>query len=125
MNHKGQVLVLFMLLLPLIFMALALIIDTGLLYMEKRHVDFVVKDVVEYGMENINSVTEKELYDLIDRNLDLVNKKEIINNNGMLNITVSVEKKSIFSKIFGYEKYQIESTYKGMIEQNKIKIVRG
>ena len=125
MNHKGQVLVLFMLLLPLIFMALALIIDTGLLYMEKRHVDFVVKDVVEYGMENINSVTEKKLYDLIDRNLDLVNKKEIINNNGMLNITVSVEKKSIFSKIFGYEKYQIESTYKGMIEQNKIKIVRG
>ena len=125
MNHKGQVLVLFMLLLPLIFMALALIIDTGLLYMEKRHVDLVIKDVVEYGIKNIDSVTEQELYDLIDRNLDTVNKKEIINNSGILNITVTLEKESIFAKIFGREKYQIESTYKGMIEQKKIKIVRG
>ena len=125
MNHKGQVLVLFMLLLPLIFMALALIIDTGLLYMEKRHVDFVIKDVVEYGMKNIDSVTEKELDDLIERNLDTINKKEIVNNNGILNITVTLEKESMFAKIFGRDKYQIESTYKGMIEQNKIKIVRG
>lgn len=125
MNHKGQVLVLFMLLLPLIFMVLALIIDTGLLYMEKRHVDLVIKDVVEYGIKNIDSVTEQELYDLIDRNLDTVNKKEIINNSGILNITVTLEKESVFSKIFGRDNYQIESTYKGMIEQNKIKIVRG
>ena len=61
MNSKGQVLVLFMLLLPLVFMMLALIIDTGLLYIEKRHVDLVVKDTTEYGIKTINSVTEEEL----------------------------------------------------------------
>lgn len=125
MNRKGQVLALFVILLPLILMCVTLIIDTGLLYMEKRHVDMVVKDTTEYGMENIESVTEKELYDLLDRNIDDIKDKKIVINNGILKITVSLNKKSVFANIFGEERYEIKSTYKGMIEQNSIRIVRG
>lgn len=125
MNHKGQVLALFIILLPLILMCVALIIDTGLLYMEKRHVDLIVKDTTEYGMKNIDSVTEKELYELLDRNIDDIKDKKIVMNNGILRITVSLNKKSVFANIFGEERYEIKSTYKGMIEQDSIRIVRG
>jgi len=125
MNSKGQVLVLFMLLLPLVFMMLALIIDTGLLYIEKRHVDLVVKDTTEYGIKNINSVTEQELYDLLDRNLNDIKEKKIAMNDGILSISISLDKESAFSAIFGKDRYEIKSAYKGMIEQNSIRIVRG
>lgn len=125
MNYKGQVLALFIILLPLILMCVALIIDTGLLYMEKRHVDLVVKDITEYGMENIESVTEKELYDLLDRNLDDIKDKKIVISEGMLRITVSLDKKSVFANLFGEDRYEIKSTYKGMTEQESIRIVRG
>lgn len=125
MNRNGQVLVLFMLLLPLILMVLALIIDTGLLYMEKRHVDFVVKDTVEYGMKKMDSVTEQELYNLLDRNLDDIKDKKIIINDGILHISVSLDKESLFANIFGEDRYEIKSEYKGMIDQNSIRIVRG
>lgn len=125
MNRNGQVLALFACLLPLIIMALSLIIDTGLLYMEKRHVDLVVKDTVEYGMKNINSVTENELYELLNRNIENIKTSEVNINNGILKITVSLDKNSIFAGILGEDRYEIKSTYKGMIEQEKIRIVRG
>ena len=89
MNRNGQVLALFAILLPLILMAVALIIDTGLLYMEKRHVDLVVKDTTQYGMENIESVTEKELYNLLEKNIDDINDAKIVMNNGILKMSVS------------------------------------
>lgn len=125
MNHKGQVLALFAILLPLILMAIALVIDTGLLYMEKRHVDLVVKDTIEYGMENIESVTEKELYELLEKNIDEMDDVKIVMNNGILKISITMNKNSVFASIFGSDRYEIKSTYKGMIEQNSIRIVRG
>ena len=125
MNHKGQVLALFAILLPLMFMFVALVIDTGLLYMEKRHVDFVVKDTTEYGMENIESVTEQDLYNLLEKNLDNIKSEKIVMNDGILKISVSLEKKSVFASLLGEERYEIKSTYKGMIEQDSIRIVRG
>ncbi len=125
MNRKGQVLALFALLLPLILMCVALIIDTGFLYIEKRHVDAVVKDVVAYGTEKMDSITEEELYELLEKNIENIEEKKIVKKDGILRIDVSLQKKSIFSFIFGKKRYEIESVYKGMVEQDSIRIVRG
>lgn len=125
MNRRGQVLILFITLLPLILMCVALIIDTGLLYMEKRHVDLVVKDTTIYGMKNIESVTEKELYDLLEKNIDDIKEKRVVINDGILRISVSLDKNGLFSGIFNENRYEIKSEYKGMVEQGSIRIVRG
>lgn len=125
MNRRGQVLILFITLLPLILMCVALIIDTGLLYMEKRHVDLVVKDTTIYGMKNIESVTEKELYDLLEKNIDDIKEKRVVINDGILRISVSLDKNGLFSGIFNEDRYEIKSEYKGMVEQGSIRIVRG
>lgn len=125
MGHKGQVFALFAILLPIILMSVALIIDTGLLYMDKRRVDLVVRDTIEYGVKNIDIVTEQELYDLLYKNLDDISNTKIVNNDGILRISVTLNKKSLFANLFGKEKYEIESAYKGMVEQGTIRIVRG
>ena len=125
MNRRGQVLILFITLLPLILMCVALIIDTGFLYMEKRHVDLVVKDTTMYGMKNIESVTEKELYDLLEKNIDDLKEKKVVMNDGILRISVSLDKNGLFSGLFGEDKYEIRSEYKGMVEHDSIRIVRG
>lgn len=125
MNRRGQVLILFITLLPLILMCVALIIDTGFLYMEKRHIDLVVKDTTMYGMKNIESVTEKELYDLLEKNIDDIKEKRVVINDGILRISVSLDKNGLFSGIFNENRYEIKSEYKGMVEQGSIRIVRG
>lgn len=125
MNRRGQVLILFITLLPLIIMCVALIIDKGFLYMEKRHIDLVVKDTTLYGMKNIESVTEKELYDLLEKNIDNIKEKQVVMNNGILRISVSLDKNGLFSGLFGEDRYEIKSEYKGMIEHDSIRIVRG
>ena len=125
MNKKGQMLVLFIILLPLILMFVGLIIDTGYLYIEKRKVDLIVKDTVEYGIKNYNDTTEEDLYELLKKNIDNIDEYKIIKKSNTLKVSVLIQKESIFSFIFNKEKYEISASYKGMYENNKIKIVRG
>lgn len=125
MNNKGQMLVLFAVLLPLVLMFVGLIIDTGYLYIEKRKLDLIVKDTVEYGIKNYNNTTEEQLHTLLEKNIDNIKEKKIVKQDNMLTIKVLLQKNSIFSFVFGKEKYEISSSYKGMYENNKIKIVRG
>ena len=125
MNKKGQMLVLFIILLPLILMFVGFIIDTGYLYIEKRKVDLIVKDTVEYGIKNYHDTTEEELYELLKQNIDNINEHKIIKKDNTIKVSVLVQKDSVFSFIFNKEKYEISASYKGMYENNKIKIVRG
>ncbi len=52
MNNKGQVLVAFVLLTPIMIMFTALIIDTGILYIDKRKLDYTVRDAVTYAFSD-------------------------------------------------------------------------
>ena len=60
MNNKGQTLVIFVIILPILLMMLTLIIDLGFLYIEKRNISNNVYDSVEYYLENITDKDIKE-----------------------------------------------------------------
>ena len=123
MNKKGQVLVAFELLLPIMFMLIGLIIDCGYLYIEKRKVDNNIKDALEYGLKHIE---EENIEDKVEKQLNLnikdIKKLDISINDKIIEIKLEKSKKSIFTIVFSKHKYDISSHYKGYIKEEKIVI---
>ena len=53
MNNKGQTLVIFVIILPILLIMLTLIVDLGFMYIEKRNIENNVSDSLEYYLVNI------------------------------------------------------------------------
>ena len=116
MNNKGQVLIIFVLLLPIFLLLITFVIDLGLLFIEKREISNNVYDAVEYYLDNSN---KEKTIKLLENNLSDINV-QIIDNIEYVEITVQKEYKGIFNIIYDNE---IIETYKG-IKENK-KIIKG
>ena len=101
MNNKGQTLVLFIILIPIIITLFVFVIDIGFLYIEKRNIENVMDRGIEYYKEN------KDVENYINKNIDDVDSIDIENNNGVVEITIKKVKKGIFKN------YDIEITKKG------------
>ena len=54
MNNKGQVLVVFVILLPIFLLILGFVIDYGLLYSEKKNIDDSTHDALNYYLNNLD-----------------------------------------------------------------------
>ena len=118
MNNKGQVLVIFVIILPILLIILGLVVDLGLFALEKRKVDNNTYDSIEYYLKNIDTVDVKEkTTKLLENNLDNVDI-EIIDNNDYIEITVIKNYKSIYSVISNNEDISIK--YKGIKETKEI-----
>ena len=117
MNNKGQVLIIFVILLPIFLLILTFVIDYGLLSIEKRKIDNNTYDALEYYLDNID---EDDVYDdtikLIETNLDNVDIN-IIDNNDYVEIEVISNYKSLYSKIINDD---MTIKYKGTKIDKKI-----
>ena len=121
MNNKGQALVIFVIILPILLMVFTLIIDFGFLYIEKRNISNNVYDSVEYYLENIDDE------DVLNKTKELLNKNikdmkiDIKETDEYIKINVSKKRKSLYSIIT--HDTNINITYKG-IKENK-EIIKG
>lgn len=120
-NNKGQVLVLFVLMVPLIIFIIAYFLENMFISNEKQKLDNINQMLLEYSYENKENVG---LYDAI-LNLALKNDKEIIIesfdiNTDYIEITLSKDMDSMFGKIIGINKYEIISKYKATISNDKV-----
>ena len=123
MNKRGQVLVAFVLLLPIMFMLIGLVIDCGYLYIEKRNVDNNIKDALEYGLKNIdNDNIEDKMTKQLNLNIKEIEKLNVFINDNIVEIELEKSKKSIFTLVFSKHRYSISSHYKGYIKEEKIVI---
>ena len=123
MNKRGQVLVAFVLLLPIMFMLIGLVIDCGYLYIEKRNIDNNVKDALEYGLKHIDSNNiEDKMKKQLSLNIKEIEKLDVSISDKIIEIELEKSKKSIFTLVFSKHKYQISSHYKGYIKEEKIVI---
>ncbi len=97
MNKKGQSLVLFIILLPVIILAIALVVDTGLMYNAKIKGNNLLKEAVEDDLDI------DEYFGL--NNFEIVSK-EVKSEEGCAIITSRV--KSVFGQIIGKKEYSIK-----------------
>lgn len=124
LNNKGQVLVCFVIMLPILLLAIALIVNLGIYGLEKRKVSNTVKDTIKYGLNHIDDDNVKDtMRDLIIQNIDDINASDIniTTNNSYIKINVTKTEKALFS---GFNNnLQIDVTYSGNISDNGIKIM--
>lgn len=120
MNHKGQSLVLFILLLPIILIAMAFVVDIGLLTDVKKDTDQKLEQLIESGL--INHLDEEKWTQLIDYNFENIESKHIIVNDDSIEISIQIKLTPIFPHIMLQKRYQV--TYVGYMEIDQIKIIR-
>ena len=126
MNHRGQVLWLFVFVIPLILSLIVLIVDIGNLWYFSNKLNNINHSVIRYGLKNIEKEELQEyLVDLIYQNDEEINNHNVDITEEMICIAITKEVNSYFGKITGETSYQLESNYCGHLSDNKIVIEKG
>ena len=124
LNNKGQSLVMFIVIIPILIIILAFVYDIGTAIYEKNSLSNTNYMVIDYGLSNIDKVTEDDLIDLILKNSKGVNNVSVIIDDKIINIKTSKDFKGIFGKIINTNFNEIVSEYKGKLVDDKKKIER-
>ena len=116
MNNKGQSLVLFVLLIPILLGSIVLVIDIGRTVVLKNSINNKIELVIEYGLED--NLTSEELTKLLEYNLqDCENTLNI--EDGLIEVNSKTYVEGIISNIINFKGFSIESEYRGFIKNNK------
>ena len=62
LNNKGQSLVMFILIIPILLGIMAMVIDIGNVIYNKQDIDNINKIIIDYGLDNITS--DSVIYDM-------------------------------------------------------------
>lgn len=123
LNNKGQTLVMFIILLPILLFVLTLVYDVGNAIYEKNRLSNTNYMVVEYALRN-SLVSEDELVELINKNDNDISDITIMMIDNSVTITLTKDIKGVFGKMFGFNLTSVRSEYRGNIIQGEKKIER-
>ena len=123
MNRKGQVLVSFLLVLPLLLIILVFVVDMGLMKVSVRKVEHVIKESITYELKS-SSISDSRVNDYIKNNLSDIREVNVVVGTDNIKVSVSVYKKSIFNSLIKNKNYTISKSYYGYKENDKIKIIK-
>lgn len=116
MNNKGQTLVLFVLILPIIIFIMLLVIDVSNMFITKQELNNINKIVLNYGLDIIEEENiDSKLEELINKNV-LNNEHTIRIDNGIIEVEI---KKNIQGIVTKKKIYEVKSVYKGYIKEDK------
>ena len=118
MNNKGQVLIIFVILIPILILVMSMIVNIGYLQIEKKNIDNTVRDALEFYLNS--SDTDKDILakELINKNI-ATNNISIDETEFYVEISVSAPVKGILNK--NEDKYNV--TYRGY--KDTLKIIKG
>lgn len=125
LNNKGQSLVMFVCLIPMILIIILLVIDYGKINTEKQKLDSINKLAIEYLQKNGNNTDSiSKVSDIITKNDSKIQniKVDTIEKNNTTTITLQKEVGSVFGKIINTFKYDVVSIYE--LNGDKIKRIK-
>ena len=123
-NNKGQSLVMFVLIIPIFLLILTLVYDVGNAIYEKDRLSNTNYLTIEYGLNNIDTVTENDLKNLIEQNTSNLKYIYVTIEGKQIEIKMEKDAKSIIGKMFNFNLVKIISHYKGKIINNQKEIER-
>ena len=117
MDSKGQTLVIFVLILPILLLLFALIWEVGNLGLTINKYETEIKDTIEYGLNHLDDENlENILTNLLKANLEGDINVEI--NNQVIKVNVKQKYDALFNNLLN-NRFDIDLTYNGYIENNK------
>lgn len=118
MDSKGQTLVIFVLILPILLLLFALIWEVGNLGLTINKYETEIKDTIEYGLNHLDDENlEDILTNLLKANLDGDISVEI--NNQVIKVNVKQKYDALFNNLLN-NRFDIDLTYNGYIENEKL-----
>lgn len=121
LNNKGQSLALFTIFVPVIIMVGTLVIDVSYAKYNSRKINAIAKEVLDYGLTNINNNPYDEMVNLIyknDENIDEY-KIDIKDDEKKIDISLSKSAKGFFGSIVGKEIYTEKCSYTGYFKDEE------
>lgn len=119
MNNKGQTLIIFVILVPIIITMMALVVDVGMLENKvlktKNIVDVAIKEY--FNKEDVTVISKT-----LEENDISTDKLVIKRTDNEVGVNVEYEISSLFGKIVGLQKYDVKVKRKGINYNGKIKI---
>lgn len=124
LNNKGQTLVMFILIIPIVLFVLVLIYDVANALYEKNRLSNNSFLAEEYALDNIDSIDENDIIDYILKNSDNLNKISVIIKDNVIDIELDKNIKGVFGKSFNFDLIEIKSVYRGSIVNGEKNIER-
>lgn len=121
LNNKGQSLVLFILILPILLLVFILVFEIGNVYTSKSELDDINYLVIDYGLDHITETNlEVKLIELIKLNSNDLFYISVNVEDSKINVTTKRKVKGILSKSFNI--FEVVSNYEGYME-NEDKVI--
>ncbi len=107
-KNDGQVLVAFLLLLPLLFLILIALLDYGFLFIQKRKIDNVVNEALVYASKNeANSSLEEEISTFLNQNVSDISSLQTVKEKEYFEIKMTCKLTKTFIKGLKNNSYTI------------------
>lgn len=119
MNKKGQVLVAFVLLIPIVIMFLGLIVDVGINLTERKRIDDTLNNIISYSLKNKEIITQDLIEENIKENLEY-DSLNILLDEEKIEISLSKKTKSVFGNLLKIGINKIEIGLTGNFETGEI-----
>lgn len=128
-NNKGQSLILFVIVLPVLLLILVLVIDIGRVIFLKQELNNINEIVLDYGVDYLNndvsiSSIENKLIEIIELNKNDIDMIDVKIENDKIYIELSEKIEGIISPILDISVFDIKSYYVGYMDNGKKRIER-
>lgn len=125
LNNRGQTLVLFVMLLPIMLLVMVLVFDIGKSIAEKQKLDNISFMIVSYGIEHSNDDNiEATLNELVTLNYKDATDVEVLVKDDYVSVSLGGKVKGVFGNLVGKSFFEVRSYYIGNINDKKIKRVK-
>ncbi len=121
MKNRGQVLVSFLLLLPILGIFLGFLFDLAYLGTEKRKMENVGKEAIRYGFQEKQ---EESIKSYLEQNLEDFELKNLKFSEHIISFKIKKKVKSNYSILTGKKIYTISISFEGTLEDGKIIITK-
>ena len=117
MNKRGQTLIIFVMLIPIILTMAALVIDVGLLYYKKNEYTGIVEESIKEYFKDEDILSAKKTLTLNGVSLD---DTEINVSDNKITVTLDTKVDSIFGKVMRINEYEIKVSRVGTKDKERV-----